>query len=105
MKITSAFISLSLKLLGGILLISSLIDYLFLLIPLELQDQNWQINLTNSLVDRGIVPLIAIALLLIAWWINDNNNEKSGTNIRLPVFIISSILGLLFLILSTRIFN
>jgi uncharacterized membrane protein len=99
MKITSAFISLSLKLLGGILLISSLIDYLFLLIPLELQDQNWQINLTNSLVDRGIVPLIAIALLLIAWWINDNNNEKSGTNIRLPVFIISSILGLLFLIL------
>jgi septal ring factor EnvC (AmiA/AmiB activator) len=99
MKITSAFISLSLKLVGGILLISSLIDYLFLLIPLELQNKNWQINITNSLVDRGIVPLIAIALLLIGWWINDTNKEKASANIRLPVFIVSSILGLLFLIL------
>jgi hypothetical protein len=99
MKITSAFISLSLKLVGGILLISSLIDYLFLLIPLQLEDKNWQITLTNSLVDRGIIPLIAICLLLIGWWINDNNKEKSASNIRLPVFIISSILGLLFLIL------
>lgn len=100
MKITSAFISLSLKLIGGILFISSLVEYLFLLIPLQLQDKNWQINITNSLVDRGIVPLIAIALLLIGWWINDSNsNEKSATNIRLPVFIVSSILGLIFLIL------
>ncbi|MBL1209077.1 HpsJ family protein [Geminocystis sp. GBBB08] len=99
MKITSAFISLSLTLVGGILLISSLIDYLFLLIPLQLDDQNWQINITNNLVDRGIVPLIAIAILLIGWWINDNNNQKSGRKIRLPVFILSSILGLLFLIL------
>lgn len=100
MKITSTFISLSLKLIGGILFISSLIDYLFLLIPLQLQDKNWQINITNNLIDRGIIPLIAIGLLLMGWWINDqNNDEKSGFNIRLPVFIVSSILGLMFLIL------
>ncbi|BAQ66710.1 HpsJ family protein [Geminocystis sp. NIES-3709] len=100
MKISSSFISLCLTLVGGILLISSLIDYLFLLFPLQFQDQNWQITITNSLVDRGIVPLMAISLLLIAWWINDNNsNQKTGQIIRLPVFIIASILGLIFLLL------
>lgn len=100
MKISSSFIRLCLSLVGGILLISSLIEYLFLLFPLQFQDQNWQISITNSLVDRGIVPLIAICLLLIAWWINDNNiNDKAGKIIRLPVFIIASIFGLIFLLL------
>lgn len=100
MKISSSFISLCLSLVGGILLISSLIEYLFLIFPLQFQDQNWQITITNSLVDRGIVPLMSICLLLIAWWINDNNiNEKAGKIIRLPVFIIASILGLIFLLL------
>ncbi|NCO73755.1 MAG: hypothetical protein GW795_15125 [Cyanobacteria bacterium] len=100
MKITSPFINLILTLVGGILLVSSLIDYLFLLIPLQLDDPNWQINLTNSIVDRGIVPLIGITLLLLGWWINDTNNRpKSKISIRLPLFIISSLLGLLFLIL------
>lgn len=100
MKISSSFISLCLSLVGGILLISSLIEYLFLVFPLEFQDQNWQISVTNGLVDRGIVPLMSISLLLIAWWINDNNsNEKAGKIIRLPVFIITSILGLIFLLL------
>ncbi|MGI0479422.1 HpsJ family protein [Geminocystis sp. CENA526] len=100
MKINSSFISLCLSLVGGILLISSLIDYLFLVFPLQFQEQGWQINITNSLVDRGIVPLVGISLLLIGWWIYDNNiNGKSLQIIRLPVFIISSILGLIFLLL------
>lgn len=100
MKITSAFISLNLKLVGGILLISALINYLFLLISPQWADINWQINFTNNVVDQGIIPLIAIALLLIGWWIGDNNNpEKPTKAVRMPVFIVASILGLLYLLL------
>lgn len=100
MKITSAFISLILKLVGGILLISAIINYVFLLISPQWGDTNWQINLTNNAVDQGLVPLVAIALLLIGWWISDNNNpEKPSKAVRMPVFIIASILGLLYLLL------
>lgn len=102
MKISTPFISFSLKIVGTVMLIASLIDYLFLLIPLEWQNQNWQITTTNSLVDRGIVPLLAIILIMIGWWISDNASNNLGKPIpavRLSVFILSSVLGLLFLLL------
>lgn len=100
MKITSGFISLILKLVGGILLISALINYIFLLISPQWQDPNWQINVTNSAIDQGITPLVAIAFLLVAWWIGDNNNsEKPNKPVRMIVFIIASILGLVYLLL------
>jgi hypothetical protein len=102
MKISTPFISFGLKIVGAIMLIASLVDYLFLLIPLEWQNQNWQINTTNSLVDRGIVPLLAIILIMIGWWISDNASNNLGKPIpaiRLSVFTISSLLGLLFLLL------
>lgn len=100
MKINSVFISLILKLLGGILLISALINYIFLLLNPQWADPNWQITVTNSAVDQGIIPLIAIAFLLIGWWITDNQDPaKPNNTVRLPVFIIASILGLVYLLL------
>lgn len=100
MKINSNFISLILKLLGGILLISALINYIFLLISPQWGDPNWQITVTNNAVEQGIIPLVAIAFLLIGWWISDNHEpEKPNNAVRLPVFIIASILGLVYLLL------
>ena len=83
-------------------MISSLIDYIFLAIPLNWQDAQWQITFTNQIVDRGIVPMVGMAFLLTGWWLSDNassGEEKSSLAIRLPVFIIASILGLIFLLL------
>lgn len=103
MRISTPFISFALKIVGAVMIVASLIDYLFLLIPFEWQDQNWQINTTNNLVDRGIVPLLAVTLILIGWWISDNAaNINIGPPIaplRLTTFIISSALGLIFLLL------
>ncbi|MBE9223266.1 hypothetical protein IQ215_11215 [Cyanobacterium stanieri LEGE 03274] len=101
MKITSTFTALGIKLVGFIILVSALIDFLFLAIPLQLADRNWQINFTNTLVDRGVVPLLAVVLLILGWWITDNipNAGQPQKAVRLPVFIISSLLGLLFLLL------
>lgn len=101
MKISTTFTALAIKLVGVIMLISALIDFLFLAIPLQLSNRNWQIDFTNNMVDRGIVPLLGVVLLVLGWWITDNtpNGGKPSKGIRIPVFVISSLLGLLFLIL------
>ncbi|HIK37070.1 MAG: HpsJ family protein [Geminocystis sp.] len=100
MRITSGFLSLILKSVGGIILISSMATYFFLFSNPRWEDVNWQINLTNSLVDQGIVPLIAISFLLVGWWVEDSENptRPGGGAPRLIVFIIASILGLVYLL-------
>lgn len=102
MKISSAFTSLALKIVGGVIVVSSLFDFIFLAIPFQWQESAWQINLTNQIVDRGIVPMVGMAFLISGWWIADNmpnSNAKSATIVRLPVFFLASILGLMFLLL------
>lgn len=101
MKISTTFTALGIKLVGVIMLVSSLIDFFFLAIPLQLADRNWQINFTNNVVDRGIVPLLGVVLLILGWWITDNTPSagKPSKGVRIPVFVISSLLGLLFLVL------
>ncbi len=102
MKISTPFIAFALKIVGTVMFVASLIDYLFLLVPFNWTDDNWQITTTNSLVDRGIVPLLAITLILIGWWITDNAANAIGKPIpvlRLTTFILASILGLVFLLL------
>lgn len=107
MKVTSSFLSLILKSVGGIILISSIATYFFLLGNPRWEDVNWQINLTNSLVDQGIVPLLAISFLLVGWWLEDSENprQKTGGGLRLVVFIIASILGLVYLLLVPLHYN
>lgn len=102
MKISSAFTSLSLKMVGGVIVISSLFDYLFLAIPFTWQNADWQINFTNQIVDRGIVPMVGIAFLIAGWWITDaaaTSNNKIYPAVRIPIFVLASLLGLMFLLL------
>lgn len=99
---TSQFTSFCLKIVGLILIISALLDYITLAIPFQPLDPKWQISFTGQIVDRGIVPLVGISFILVAAWIEatvNNPVQKSSFEIRLPVFILASLLGLLFLLL------
>ncbi|GBF81298.1 hormogonium polysaccharide biosynthesis protein HpsJ [Aphanothece sacrum] len=100
---TSAFTSLSLKLIGVIFILSSLLDYLTLAFPLNWQSPEWQIGLVTNIVDRGIVPLVGTGFVLLGYWIDarsDNPPQKpSGFDLRLPVYALSTLLGLLFLLM------
>lgn len=100
---TSTFTALSLKLIGAIFILSSLIDYISLAIPFNWQERSWQIGLVTSLVDRGIVPMVGMALVLIGYWIEASSGvpprKSSGFDLRLPTFILASLLALLFLLL------
>ncbi|ACB54092.1 unknown [Crocosphaera subtropica ATCC 51142] len=99
----SAFTSLVLKLIGVIFILSSLLDYVTLAIPLNLENQSWQIGLVTNIVDRGVVPLVGIAFILVGYLIDGladaNPLKKSGFNLKLPVYILSALLGLMFLLM------
>ncbi|MEB3224767.1 MAG: HpsJ family protein [Synechococcus sp.] len=100
----ASFTSLSLKVLGAILLISSLVDYIIAAFPWMPMDNAWQINFTNQVVGQGINPLLGIVALLLSNWL-DLSTGKPGqlrasiTDSRFLSFIFSLILGAIFLLL------
>lgn len=84
------------------MILSSLLDYITLAVPPQLLDAQWQFNFTTQIVDRGIIPMVGIAFLLVGYWVNissGNLSNKSNLELRVPAFILSSILGLIFLLL------
>lgn len=97
----NSFAPLALKLMGVIFILSALLDYVTLAIPPQWQNPQWQINFATSIVDRGIVPLVGIAFILIAYWIDSvsDKGQKSGLDLRLPIYILSILLGALFIVL------
>lgn len=101
---SSTFTALCLKLFGVVFILSSFLDYVTLLFPLRLQDPQWQLGFVTNLVDRGIVPMVGVGLILIGYWIEATlyadtaNGRGGGFDLRLPTFIISALLGLIFLL-------
>ncbi|MDB9525496.1 HpsJ family protein [Oscillatoria sp. CS-180] len=94
----------ALKLVGVVTILSVLLDFLILLIPPDFLNTDWQLRTFTQIVDRGIVPLVGIALLLTGFWV-DRSSGKGGrptsllADLRFWTCLIASILGLLFLIL------
>jgi hypothetical protein len=97
----SAFTSLSLKIIGLILIISSLLDYIILAIPLQITETQWQIGFATRIVDLGVIPMVGMAFMLAAFWIDGQGDGRGsfGGGLKLPMFIIASFLGLLFLLI------
>ena len=99
----SAFTALCLKLFGVIFILSSFLDYLTLAIPFNWNDPQWQLGFVTNLVDRGVVPLVGVGMILIGYWIDAmiaaGNIKPSGFDLRLPIYILSAVMGLLFLLI------
>ena len=98
----SPYTSLCLKLVGVVLILSALLDYLTLAIPFNALEPEWQINFTTQVVDRGVVPLVGIVFLLIGYWMDGavgSSSTPRNLDLRVPVFVLASVLGLLFLLL------
>ncbi|MBF2064912.1 MAG: hypothetical protein IGS39_10900 [Calothrix sp. C42_A2020_038] len=93
--------SRTLKVGGIILILSFLIDFVILLFPFQPTDRGWQIGLATALVDRGIVPMVGLGLLIAGYWADsfDSDERLGGFDLRFPAFVLSSILGLMFLLI------
>lgn len=103
--IYSPFTALALKTVGLIIIVSSLVNIIILPIPYNLLQRNWQLAFATQVADQGIYPLVGIAFLLAGYWVSNNEGaaptqrKSSGQDLRFWAFLLSSLLGLIFLLL------
>ncbi|HEY9832231.1 MAG TPA: HpsJ family protein [Stenomitos sp.] len=101
----SPFTALALKVVGLIMIVSSLVDYIFLAIPLNAGQRAWQLAYVGQLVDRGILPMVGIAFLLLGYWLESSMGAPASEgrslvqDLRFWALLLSSLLGLVFLLL------
>ncbi|MBO9999224.1 MAG: HpsJ family protein [Cyanobacteria bacterium SID2] len=62
-KTTLAQSARALKLAGITLIVISLLNYVLLLVPLNLGEVTWWLRFTTQIVEQGIVPLLGIGLI------------------------------------------
>ncbi|MGB5973040.1 MAG: HpsJ family protein, partial [Nodosilinea sp.] len=104
-SVASPLAAIALKVAGAIAILSALLDFLILLIPPNLTDVQWQLATTTQFVDRGIVPLIGIALLLSGLWVDSSvgrltHRKSLTTDLRFWTCTLASVLSLVYLLLT-----
>lgn len=96
-----------LKLVGAIIILTYIIDFLVLLIAPQFSDLQWQLSTMTQLIDRGILPLIGFALIYAGFWVQTSagaisalgGNHAAWQDSRFWTFVFASLLGLLFILL------
>lgn len=104
--VSSFLTPLALKTAGAVLILSSLIDLIFMLwLPPEnlvLEGDRWWLYATSQLVDRGLLPLVGIAFVVAGDWIRIVSSEDGGdrwNGWRIGTFSLASLLGLIFVLI------
>ncbi len=104
--VSSFLTPLALKTAGAVLILSSLIDLIFMLwFPPEnliLDGDRWWLYATSQLVDRGLLPLVGIAFVVAGDWIRIVSTEDGGdrgNSWRIGTFTLASLLGLIFILI------
>ncbi|MEO1211659.1 MAG: HpsJ family protein [Cyanobacteria bacterium J06638_20] len=100
----SSLSALSLRVAGIIVTLSAVIDMLILPIPYQFGERVWQLAATTQIVDRGLVPLVGLALLFSSYWVENSAGIGQGdrplwATLRFWAAILASILGLLYVVL------
>ncbi len=92
-----------LRVVGTILILSSLVDYLTVLIPPNFSDKAWLAGATTQIVDRGIIPMVGLAFLFISAFLENgsfalSDRKNPALSIRFWATLLSLLLSLIFLI-------
>ncbi len=100
----SSIAARTLTIVGVIMILSSLLDFIVLSIPFNISSRAWQIGLATQIVDRGIIPMVGMALLFTGYWVSSNSglqeNSKSPIlDLRFWALLLASLLGLVYLLL------
>lgn len=97
----------TLKVVGIILILSALLNSIVLSLPGEISDMSnrgWQLAAATQIVDRGIIPLMGIALLMTGFWVDSStgvsiDRRNVWVDLRFWALLIASLLGLIYLLL------
>lgn len=98
----SPSIAFILKLVGLILVVIVTLDFIILLTGAKFQDNQWVVQFTNQMVDRGAIPLVGLALLLTGSWIDaafgSSGSPRTSLGMRWVALILATILGISYLL-------
>jgi hypothetical protein len=72
----SPLVSLAFKTIGIITIIGPFLDVVILPLPYQLQTRAWVVESITIAVDRGLVPMVGIALILAGAWIDSLANTE-----------------------------
>ena len=102
--IPSPLAAISLKLVGAATILVAMIDFILLLFPPQLSEPAWLVGTMGSIVERGIVPLVGIALLIAGYWVDTSIGKSSRkaslvVDARFWTCLLSSLLGLIFILI------
>jgi hypothetical protein len=104
MKSTTSALSAPfvLKVVGYVLLLFALTDYVALFWPMKWQDDQWLGGTLIQLVDRGTTALIALAMIYVSSFLDSGSLRAEGRSPfatgRFFAMVLSGILGLAFLV-------
>ncbi len=99
----SPLVSRSLKTVGVIMILAALLDIIILPIPFQFQNREWLDAFATQVVDRGIIPMIGLALLFAGYWVegitaNVVADERiSWKSFKLWAILLSCLLSLFYL--------
>jgi len=96
----SPLASRSLQLVGLVMIVSFIIDILNIAIPSDLLSPQWRLGFTSQFIDRGVIPLVGVALLLGGVWIKESegtSGSKQGM-LRSAAVLVSLVLGVVYLL-------
>lgn len=92
-----------LKLAGIAMILISLLDFILLPIPIG-SGVEWSLKITTEIIDRGTAPLLGMALVFSGYAFENlassHPKPKRRLDLKFWVFLISAILGLVFLAIT-----
>lgn len=83
------------------MILAALLDMIILPIPYQFLNTQWQVSFTTQVVDRGIIPLIGIALVLTGSWFEGGgaSRAKARKGLSYWILILAWVLGIFYAIL------
>jgi hypothetical protein len=95
-----------LKMVSLIMILTFFADLVVLLLTPQFDNPQWQLNLITQMIDRGVTPLVGFGLFYAGLWIQVSTgaggefdpNRSPWRDLRFWAFVLSSLLGLLFLL-------
>jgi len=100
----SSLVSLAFKTAGIIMILAAIIDMAILPYPFE-QDREWLLGFVTQIVDRGIIPMLGIALIITGNWVDSlaTNTSQPGPlwrSLQFWALILAAIFAAMYMVLT-----
>ena len=90
-----------LKLVAILLIVSALLDFVILPIPYQIAERTWRLTVVSQIIERGIIPMIGVALMYAGFWVEnpDGVPSKGAIDLRLWSNLLAFSLGVMYFVM------